>query len=71
MKTRVKQGIMGHWYLSHPDNDFLAWSGRQWTECSDIGWPTGEFQVCNFLSEDDAVVYALEHGFTVIVRAAA
>ena len=65
MKTRIKQALLGRWYLFHETDDKKAWSGSRWVGASH-GMPTEGVQVSNFDSEEDAVNYAREHGFEVM-----
>lgn len=42
------------WYILHPTDDTLAWSGSRWVPLG------GDVQVCNFLSKEAARTYADE-----------
>jgi len=53
----VAQNPFGRFYIRHPVHPGLAWSGAQWVQHSD-GLPIGQFQICNFDTEDDADDYA-------------
>lgn len=59
---RIRQGLFGRWYIFHPGTLAKGWSGSQWAGCSEDGYPTGMFQVCNFESEQEARDYCREHG---------
>jgi hypothetical protein len=58
---RIVQGAFDRWFLMHPTDAHLAWSGMRWVE-HDGGIPTGEVQVCNFSSLGEAVKYTMFHG---------
>lgn len=58
---RLRQGIFGRWFIFHPEHD-EAWTGARWEICSADGVPTGQFQVCNFASQQEAREYCWEHG---------
>ena len=57
----VRQGIFDRWYIFHPVDPSLAWSGQRWTFCRADGLPAG-IQVCNFETEQDALDYCRENG---------
>jgi hypothetical protein len=59
---RITQGLFDRWYIFHPTMciPYLAWSGRQWVAASE-GLPTGNVQVCNFPTEQEAREYCREH----------
>lgn len=57
VKPRVKQGIFDRYFIFHPNDDRMAWSGARWVPC----WPDGRpvnIQVCNFANIGDAKEYA-------------
>lgn len=66
MKTRIRQGLIGRWFLYHETDDYLAWSGSRWVGVTESGLPTQGVQVSNFETEQEAVDYAREHGFEVL-----
>jgi hypothetical protein len=62
---RIQQGIFDRWFLVHPDDDALAWSGSRWVQ-HDGGIPVGGVQVSNFFTRDEARGYANAIGFQVV-----
>lgn len=64
MKCYLKRGLFDRWFIVHPTDDNLAWSGSRWV-AHDNGLPTGGVQICNFTTEDEAYEYAKRY-FTVI-----
>lgn len=63
MKARIRQGLLGRWYLYHATDDYLAWSGSRWVGATQHGIPTEGVQVSNFETEQEALDYAREQGF--------
>lgn len=49
---RLAIGLFNRWYIVHPLNDTLAWSGSRWVRLD------GDVQSSNFASEQDAREYA-------------
>jgi hypothetical protein len=54
---RIARGAFRRWYIFHPTDWCLAWSGSRWVPTID-GIPTGGVQVCNFETEAQAREYA-------------
>lgn len=65
-QARVRQGYGKYWYLFHSRFDGAVWSGVTWVECNLEGYPIGNNPVCKFMNQDQAVRYALEHGFDTV-----
>ncbi len=53
-RYRIVTGIFNRWYILHPQDDTRAWSGMRWVST------TGNIQLCNFGSEEEARQYAEE-----------
>jgi hypothetical protein len=63
-KVRIKQGAADQWWIFHPTNDALGWSGSTWVPCDPVlGFPTGDVQVCNFPTEKHAQDYVADLDF--------
>lgn len=56
----IRKNLFGHWYIVHPTDEFLAWSGSRWVSHYK-GVPTGDTQVSNFKTPSDLHRYALEN----------
>jgi hypothetical protein len=56
----IKEGALGRWIIVNASSPNLAWSGSRWVLHQD-GIPTGEAQVCNFATPEEAQAYAAEH----------
>jgi hypothetical protein len=52
----VIEGVFGRWIIIHENSPGLAWSGSRWVT-HDHGVPTGEAQVCNFATREEAQEY--------------
>jgi hypothetical protein len=63
---RLRLGIFNRWYIFHPHNITKAWSGSSWVPSSVDGFPTGDVQVCNFVTERSARDYCRENGLEPI-----
>jgi hypothetical protein len=50
------EGMMGRWVIAHGNHPGLAWSGSRWVR-HDQGVPTGDAQVCNFTTREEAQEY--------------
>jgi hypothetical protein len=59
---RLRQGLFDRWYIFYPSSEPRAWSGSRWVPANPNGIPTGQFQVCNFSTEEEAREYCREHG---------
>lgn len=57
----IRQGQFERWYIFHPEDVRLAWTGSQWTAVWPDGFPVGGVQVCNFGTEQEAADYAALH----------
>jgi hypothetical protein len=68
--VRVRPGIFGRFIVLHPESSFLGWSGSKWVPVSLDNMPTGDVQVSNFTTAEEAIAYAEGFGFEVeeIVR---
>lgn len=64
MKCRIKKGLFDRWYLFHPIDDTLAWSGSQWASCALDGSSVGGTQIANLGTVKAAFDYAKQCGFT-------
>jgi len=64
---RIRQGIFDRWYIFHPTNDSMAWSGSHWVGCCFNGLPYN-VQVCNFDSEDQALEYCQKGNLTPVEK---
>jgi hypothetical protein len=60
-KCKLRQGLFERWYIFHPHNIVLAWSGSRWVACFPDGLPR-ETQVCNFATEQEAREACREYG---------
>lgn len=59
----IRQGILGRWFIFHPQDIASAWSGSRWVFCGTDGIPVqGGVQVCNFENEQEARDYCRENG---------
>jgi hypothetical protein len=54
----AREHLFGRWIVANADYPDYAWSGSQWVR---IG---GSVQISNFDTQDDAVAYAKQYGFT-------
>jgi hypothetical protein len=55
-KCAITKGIFGRFYLAHPDDSTLGWTGSRWSPQG------GDFELCNFESTLAAAIYAAGHG---------
>jgi hypothetical protein len=53
----IRPGLFDRWYIFHPSDPRLAWSGSQWVPSTQEGYPTSGIQVCNFDDADEARAY--------------
>jgi len=53
---RIARGAFDRWYIFHPSDSGLAWSGSRWEPTID-GIPTGGVQVCSFSTSEEALEY--------------
>jgi hypothetical protein len=63
----IVSNAFGRWIIVHPENRFLAWTGSRWAAIDDLGFPSAEFQVCNFDDAVEAARYAYDHGFKLVL----
>lgn len=56
---RLAEGFLGHWIIVNGQDESLAWSGSRWVPHRH-GYPTGDVQVCNFETREEAKTYAEE-----------
>jgi hypothetical protein len=59
MNYRIARGLFDRWVIYHPKNEELAWSGLKWVPAH-YGVPSGDFQICNFATREEAEEYAKE-----------
>jgi hypothetical protein len=52
MNYKLVAGLFDRWYIVHPTDNTLAWSGSKWVSAC------GSVQICNFLSQEAARTYA-------------
>ena len=50
------EGMLGRWVIVHEQFPGLAWSGSQWVPHHQ-GFPTGDTQVSNFTTREEAQEY--------------
>lgn len=67
-RCRIRQGLFDRWYLFHPLSDEMGWSGSRWVACNPRGLPTGDVQLCNFASEQEAREYCKEAHLRVVEK---
>jgi hypothetical protein len=59
---RLSKNAFGYWILVNADDPKLAWSGPRYVPVNENGFPAGDVQVSNFLSEKDAREAASQQG---------
>lgn len=57
MTYRIKRGLFDLFYIFHPIDDRLAWSGSEWVLVREDGFPLGDAHVCNFGAAEEAQEY--------------
>jgi DnaJ-class molecular chaperone len=57
--VNVLRGYYNNWVIVRADIPSLAWTGNSWAQHHN-GIPTGDTQVCNFPSRNEAVRYITE-----------
>lgn len=62
----LRRGIFDRWFIFHPQNLTMAWSGSRWVGCCFDGLPY-DVQVCNFANEEEAREYCREHGLKPVI----
>ena len=64
-KVNIKRNEFGRYMVVKVPEGRHAWSGSRWVPIDNMGFPTGQTQVSNFETMEEATRYAIELGFNV------
>jgi hypothetical protein len=62
----LAENVFGRWVIVNGTHEDLAWSGSHWVPHRH-GIPSGDAQICNFTTRQEALEYCQEH-FEVVAK---